>query len=192
MVAKRADAQRNHALLVKTARKMMRTSGQPPSFNALAERAGVGVGTVYRNFADPHALLAGLVEAQLAELAAMIAAASAEADPETSLAQLFHGAVELELASPAIAQLLATSKGASADVAARVRGLEASAEVVLARARKAGVVRGDLTASDFRRLVCGIEHAARSGEHVEASARRYVEITLRGVRPTEQAPKRRR
>src|SRR5690348_15187472 len=100
MVTKRADAQRNRAHLVKTARRMMRSSGQAPSFNALAERAGVGVGTVYRNFADPQALLAGLVEAQLAELGAMITDAAANEDAEAGLAQLFHGAVALELESP--------------------------------------------------------------------------------------------
>ena len=39
-----------------------------PSFNVLAKRAGVGVGTVYRHFADHKALLGGLAEAQLTEL----------------------------------------------------------------------------------------------------------------------------
>lgn len=190
MATKRSDAQRNQAHLVKTARKMMRSSGAIPSFNELAKRAGVGVGTVYRNFADPQALLAGLVKAQLYALQTMLEEATANPDAEAGLAQLFHGAVALQLESPALGQLM-TSQSASDEVAAQVAGLEEAAEQVLVRARAAGCLRNEISAGDFRRLVCGIEYAARAGDDVDEAAARYVDIALRGVRPTETLKKKR-
>jgi AcrR family transcriptional regulator len=181
-MVQRADAQKNRAHLLSVARAMMQKGDLAPSFNELAKKAGVGVGTVYRHFADHQALLAGLVEAQLTELEALLAEARANEDPAQALERLFRGAVTLELHSPVIAQLLASPAGASRQVTQRLGAIQAAAEAIVLRARKAKVIRADMQPGDLRRLVCGLELAARTGDHPAEAARRFVDIVLAGLR----------
>src|SRR5271155_943623 len=108
MAGKRSDAQKNRAHLLSVARAMMKAGEITPSFNVMAKRAGVGVGTVYRHFADHQALLGGLAEGHLAEIEALTASVRAEKDPLAAIELLLRGTMALELKSPVIAQLLAS------------------------------------------------------------------------------------
>ncbi|MEU6206306.1 helix-turn-helix domain-containing protein, partial [Micromonospora musae] len=47
---KRADAQRNYDALLSAAREVFAESGVNASLEEIARRAGVGIGTLYRNF----------------------------------------------------------------------------------------------------------------------------------------------
>ena len=53
---RRADTRRSHERILAAALEALTTSGEV-SFNAIAKRAGVGVGTVYRHFPTPGALV---------------------------------------------------------------------------------------------------------------------------------------
>jgi AcrR family transcriptional regulator len=53
----RADAQRNRQLLLDVTIEMILEAGREPSRDAIADRAGVGIGTLYRHFPDQQALL---------------------------------------------------------------------------------------------------------------------------------------
>ncbi|MGI8591373.1 MAG: TetR/AcrR family transcriptional regulator [Nakamurella sp.] len=53
----RQDVTRNRARLLKAADELVAERGLDISFNGLAHRSGVGVGTVYRHFADKGALV---------------------------------------------------------------------------------------------------------------------------------------
>src|SRR3982750_1480195 len=55
--AMRADAQRNRQLLLDVTIELVLRAGGEPSRDAVAERAGVGIGTLYRHFPDRQALL---------------------------------------------------------------------------------------------------------------------------------------
>lgn len=188
MVAQRSDALKNRAHVLSVARAMIEAGDAKPSFNLLAQRAGVGVGTVYRHFPDHHALLAALVEDQFADLDALMAKASAEADPLVAIALLLRGAVALELKSPIVAQMLASPQRESRELAERLAALEAIGERILARGRKAKLFRADLKAGDLQRLVCGIEIAIRSGDERKKAGARYVDIVLAGLRRQHPLP----
>lgn len=174
MASKRSDARQNQEHLLAVARAMAK-KGEVPSFNELAKQAGVGVGTVYRHFADQQALLAGLVQEQLEEFRALIEHALAHEDATAALEELFRGAVELVVHQPLVAKVLAESQD-------EFSAMETKVEAVVARARKARVLRADVEVSDFKRLVCGIELAARVGPRSRDAAQRYVEIVLAGLR----------
>lgn len=182
MARRRADAQKNRAHVLAVARAMMQEGEATPSFNALAKRAGVGVGTVYRHFADHHGLLLGLVETQLAEIEALAVRTRAEKDPLVALDLLLRGAVALELDSPVLAQLLASPKRESQEIAQQLAALEAVGELVIARGRKAKLLRADIKRGDLRRLLCGLEMAIRTGDERVEAAGRYVDIVLAGMR----------
>ena len=53
----RADAQRNRERLLTTALKLFTSSKEDVTLSAVAERAGVGIGTLYRHFPTRDALV---------------------------------------------------------------------------------------------------------------------------------------
>ena len=57
-MAQRRDAARNRALLVAAGREVFAERGLEATLDEIAERAGVGTGTAYRNFNDKHELAA--------------------------------------------------------------------------------------------------------------------------------------
>lgn len=58
---KRADARRNRRRLLDAAIELVLERGGEPSRDAVAQRAGVGIGTLYRHFPDRQALLRAVV-----------------------------------------------------------------------------------------------------------------------------------
>jgi AcrR family transcriptional regulator len=57
----RADARRNQRRLLDAAVELILEIGSEPSRDAVAQRAGVGIGTLYRHFPDRQALLRAVV-----------------------------------------------------------------------------------------------------------------------------------
>ncbi|MEV7548304.1 TetR/AcrR family transcriptional regulator [Amycolatopsis sp. NPDC089917] len=64
---RRADTRRNHERILATAAKSLAGSGEL-SFNAIAKQAEVGVGTVYRHFPTPEALILAVYEREVRQL----------------------------------------------------------------------------------------------------------------------------
>jgi AcrR family transcriptional regulator len=58
----RADARANHARLLAAAREVLAERGFAVDVSEIARRAGVGAGTLYRNFPNKDALLLAIVE----------------------------------------------------------------------------------------------------------------------------------
>ena len=66
----RADARRNHAAVIESARKQFAAHGLDAQIDDIARGAGVGVGTVYRHFPTKESLLEALAQARFEGLAA--------------------------------------------------------------------------------------------------------------------------
>jgi len=64
---RRADTRRNHELILAAAAKSL-TASDEVSFNAIAKQAGVGVGTVYRHFPTPEALILAVYQREVRHL----------------------------------------------------------------------------------------------------------------------------
>jgi len=184
MQPKRADARQNRQHLIHVARGMTE-DGKVPTFNALAREAGVGVGTVYRHFDDEQALATAMVADRLEAFRELVLEAEQTVDPWRALERLFEGSIALVMDEPVVAQVFASTP----DVALAV---QASADGIVKRARKAKVLRADFTTGDVRRLVCGIERAARTGDQPHEAAQRYLGIVLDGLRPPPGGHPRRR
>src|SRR4051794_41510603 len=78
---RRADAERNRARILAAASELFAQRGLDASMPELAERAGVGVGTLYRAFPDKDHLLAAVMAERLRWLAGDIETAIAAPDP---------------------------------------------------------------------------------------------------------------
>src|ERR1700753_2205054 len=66
----RADAQRNRARILEVARETFTQEGLNVPVDLIAERAGVGVGTLYRHFATKEALARAVLASRLEQLIA--------------------------------------------------------------------------------------------------------------------------
>ncbi|MCI2238575.1 MULTISPECIES: TetR/AcrR family transcriptional regulator [Kineococcus] len=66
----RSDKQRNRAHILEVAEEFFTEQGAASSLDAIAKRAGIGPGTLYRHFPTREALLAALLEARDEELTA--------------------------------------------------------------------------------------------------------------------------
>ena len=65
---KRADARRNYEKLLTAAREAFAEGGEATSLESIAERAGVGIGTLYRNFPNRQALIEALYVDEVEEV----------------------------------------------------------------------------------------------------------------------------
>ncbi len=177
----RADAARNRARVLDVARRRVDDGDLALPMNALAAEAGVGVGTAYRHFRDRTGLLAALARPRVDVLLDDARAAAATDDAVAGLGALLHAVLRAQRDDPAVAELLRTGAGDDGHVADVLRALTDVAEHVLDRAKAQGV-RADLHADDLRRLLCGVDHAARLGPDPAADAARYVDMLLPGLR----------
>jgi AcrR family transcriptional regulator len=172
----------NRSELLTAARRLFQKEGVTPSFNALAAEVGMGVGTVYRHFEDSRALLYALAEEQLDALQSLMQLALDHPEPLEAVERAFHGALLLQLENRALTELLVSPHPAPDYIRTKVTALEAAMERLLARAKRKKLIRADITADDIRRLTCGLELAARSGEAPHKAAQRYAALTFRGLK----------
>ncbi|MFD7631092.1 TetR/AcrR family transcriptional regulator [Streptomyces sp. NPDC059851] len=183
----RKDAARNREQIVSVARNLV-DEGTPLQLNDVARRAGLGVGTVYRHFATPEALLETVATPCLEALAAHGQQAMTDADPWRSLTGFLFHTIAAQVTDAALPPVAAAATDALPRTTELKKSLTSAGATLLARAREAGVVRPDLAAADLVPLMCGIAHAVSvhggtAADQVD-TAHRYLAALLEGLRTT--------
>ncbi|MEV1244918.1 TetR/AcrR family transcriptional regulator [Nonomuraea sp. NPDC050022] len=181
--ALRADAARNRARVLRVAREQLAAGDDSLQLNTIARLAGVGVGTVYRHFPNRHALLEALSAERFQQLVTEAQNAAADEDAFTGLHRLLRFALGRALDDAGFAAVLESAGDAGAQTSAMKTELDRAIEKLLDRARDAGAVRHGLEADDIRRLLCGVQHAVRSGDDDPRYAELYLDVLLEGLRP---------
>lgn len=178
----RADAHRNRARLVETAREVFAARGSAATVDEIAKGAGVGVGTLYRHFPRRIDLVEAAYREDVEGLVALAAELSSTADPWDGLAEWLAGFVRYAQAKRTMLTELHEAFENSPDLAVQLRErIAAAADAVLRRAQSAGVARTDLDAADLMQLVGGM-CMARAGT-LEAN-QRLLGFVLDGIRTT--------
>jgi len=90
--SERADARANRARLVEAARAVFSERGLAAEMKEIAERAGVGIGTIYRNFSSKEELVVAIMRDALAAATAEARVAEAMDDPIDGLRALLASA----------------------------------------------------------------------------------------------------
>ena len=179
----RADALRNRALLMEAARLVFQRDGLGAQMDAVAETAGLGVGTLYRHFPTKEALIAVLVRERLEHLTAAVEDAVGAQDPWDGVAGLIWALATFEAEDQGMVDILTDSAARPDEVdVAMARVLEGLSAAV-ARAQAAGQMRRDVTAEDVLYAVCGVGKMMRPGaDDREQRWRRLVNIVVDGLR----------
>lgn len=88
--SERSDAVANRQRILEAARETVARRGLDAEIREIAERAGVGVGTLYRHFESREGLLAALIQQAKEELLARLQTAVETEEPASALRQMIH------------------------------------------------------------------------------------------------------
>jgi len=182
----RCDAERNRKALLQAARAAFAERGLDAGVADIAERAGVGTGTLYRRFGTKDGLIAAIFEDMGAELEPAIAAARAATDPWQGFADYLHAAMRFQHEDQGFFQMVAREPAVRDARDAVRRRFYAPLEDLLARGQAAGVIRADLTSEDLPVLV---RMAGAATQRVEGAPDRsdqwprFLDLLLDGLRP---------
>ncbi|MBV9801049.1 MAG: helix-turn-helix transcriptional regulator [Solirubrobacterales bacterium] len=153
---KRADARRNYDKVVAAAREAFAERGDATSLEEIARRAGVGIGTLYRNFPNRQALL----EAVYVDEVENLCRSAAELDglpPWDAFAAWVYRLVGYLATKQALAHELLEYLDRDAPLFKTCREwLVTSGQPLLERAQEAQVVRADTSLWDIIQMVGGI------------------------------------
>ncbi|HET9076868.1 MAG TPA: TetR/AcrR family transcriptional regulator [Acidimicrobiales bacterium] len=176
----RADARRNRELILAAADQAFAQDGLGVPVDRIAERAGVGAGTLYRHFPTKEALFEAVVVEHMQRLAADGHAALESGHPGRALFE-FMGRLAVE--ASAKRNLIDALVGAGVDIKQAAAGPKAEVEQVfgqlLERAQAAGEVRPDVTVSDLFALIMG--SCAFAGEGSDWSPDRMLSVVCTGL-----------
>jgi AcrR family transcriptional regulator len=195
---RRADAERNRRRLLDAATEMFCERGLDVGVAEIAQQAGVGRGTLFRNFPTKEHLIAAIVVERIHEsISRGRAALAADVAPGDALFALIDQAVGRSQADRALFEALADTWMANEEIRAAHTELLEVMDAVLRRAQDAGAVRRDVSAVDVLMMVKGICEAMRSFQHVNPDvAMRQLDLVraalsstgderpLRGRQPT--------
>jgi AcrR family transcriptional regulator len=176
----RADAQRNRARLLQAAEEVFTEHGTDASTEDIARAAGVGVGTVFRHYPTKEALIEAVHHNLLQRITADARAADADAEP-AALFTVFASVAQQMATKRLLAQALSTPDPAASDAARR--DLRAAFDVLLRRARDAGLARADLGLPELLALLVGASAALEQIGRRPAARRRVLAAVLDGLRP---------
>ncbi len=181
----RADARRNHAKVLKAAREEFAGKGEGAQMPDIAQRAGVGVGTVYRHFPTKEALVEALVRDHFSRLADDAeAAVSRDGDPWDILVTLLRGCAGLCAEDRGLAAAVSAAPQVMVAAAQEETRLRAASHTLVDRARESGQMRRDATIDDVSMTMCSVAHVAEmeNAGRPGFSWRRHLETALDGMR----------
>ena len=106
--AGRADALANRQRILEAAREVFARWGLDAEVREIAERAGVGIGTLYRHFESREGLLSALVHQAGEDMLRRVQAVVAAEDPRAALRATMHAAAEFCEQFGALTEVLLT------------------------------------------------------------------------------------
>lgn len=180
----RKDAAERRARLLRAAKTAFARDGLDAPLHLIAEQAGVGRATLYRNFADRSALALAVFLADIDDLGRRTEARLG--DPEVFI-WFLEQVVALMVDS---AGLSAAIRDLRDEALAPIRqGLRRAGAQALTTSQAAGRVRPDLTAEDIRviALMLGAPLRAAGRDERDGLSRRSLALMLDAVRPRDTA-----
>jgi AcrR family transcriptional regulator len=175
----RADAARNRARILAAADAVFTAEGTGASTEEVAERAGVGIGTVFRHFPAKQELISAVLEDRIARLAGDAHALGNADDPGAAFLTFFTGLIEHALANKALIHALG---GTAHPVSDAKRDLMQAGGALLARAQASGAIRADLDAEDVQALVTGCLEMERRAREIGRPGR-MLALIQDAIRP---------
>ncbi|MDF0530215.1 TetR/AcrR family transcriptional regulator [Tsukamurella sp. 8F] len=179
----RADAVRNREKILAAATSAFSAGEGDLTFEALARRAGVGIGTLYRNFADRQALVEAVYRAELDDVVEHADALLAEYPADVALRRWIDRYATFVTTKRGMAQAFQQAVASGAIAAPRTRErIRETVESFLAAGAESGVLRADVDGDDATTaLLSAVLGTAGAGVSAEQRAR-VLDILVDGLR----------
>jgi AcrR family transcriptional regulator len=179
--ALRRDAEINRRRIIAAAHEVFRERGMAATLNDVAAHAGVGVGTVYRRFANKEELVDALFDDMIDTVASIAEEAVADPDAWRGLTTSLEKVCEVQAFDRGLREvMLGTGRGPrrQAQVSERVRP---AVDLLLARAKEQGMLRADAVGVDLPMIQLMV---AAITDHTGQPDlwRRYLRLLLDGLR----------
>jgi len=150
----RADARRNYELLVTAARDVFAQEGGGASMEAVARRAGVGVGTLYRHFPKRIDLVEAVYRTDVDNLVHTAEEVSADLEPWPAVVAFLEAFVRYAQGKRTFLNELRDAFDKNPDLKLdMMERIRQAMQLVVGRAQGAGVMRTDVSGSDLMQLV---------------------------------------
>ena len=178
----RADAVRNRERVLEAAKAVFSAGGPEASLEAVARRAGVGIGTLYRHFPTRESLFEAVYRREVEQLGELAEQLKSAKDPVDALRRWLRSNVEF----------VATKKGMSAALALAVQSgselhafsferLTKAIGSLLDRAVAAGEIRADISPEDLLRALIGMCYM-HDQPGWQSTALRLLDVFVDGLR----------
>lgn len=185
----RRDAERNRLRILEAAHVVFAQQGLDVSLDAIAREAGVGVGTVYRRFADKEQLIEALFEESLTGLIDMARDALAIEDPWEGFEAFLQGAIERQTSDRGLKDLLLSSVYGQDQISRAREQLVPIITELVERAQRSGQLRDDVAPSDFALIQFAMGFVAEYTAEVQPEAwRRVMALVIDGLRVHRDVP----
>jgi AcrR family transcriptional regulator len=183
----RADAIRNRERVLAAAKAVFSAGGPEASLEAVAKKAGVGIGTLYRHFPTRQDLFEAVYRREVQQLVELAEELQNAPEPVDALRRWLQSNVEF----------VATKKGMSAALALAVHGssdlatftfdrLTKAVGALLDRAIAASEIRSDISPEDLLRALVGMCYM-HDQPGWQKSVIRLVDVFVDGLRVQTKA-----
>ncbi|MFB9963834.1 TetR/AcrR family transcriptional regulator [Sinosporangium siamense] len=177
----RRDAELNRRKIIAAAREVFREQGVRATLDDVAEHAGVGVGTVYRRFANKEELVDALFEDMIDNVEAILRETIPGKDAWSALSSTLERVCELQAFDRGLREvMLGTGRGPQRrdQVMSRVAP---AADRLLQRAKDEGALRPDTQPWDLPMIQLMVAAISEHTGHPNLW-RRYLHLILDGLR----------
>jgi len=179
----RADAQRNRDKLLIAATEAFAEDGEDIALEAVAARAGVGIGTLYRHFPSRDALVVAAYQQEVDSLSAAAGDLLDSQPADEALSRWLERFADYIAAKRSMGDALRTavsSSDAAVFVDCRGRILDAL-RLLLAAGAADGTLRPDVDPEDVMRVVNAIWYVP-AGPEWRATIGRMLDLVIDGLR----------
>ena len=185
----RRDAERNRQLILAAAREAFADEGLAVTLDEIAQRAGVGVGTVYRRFSDKEQLIEALFEHRMQEFADLAEQCLQADDAWEGLVRFLESATQQHACDRGFKEV-ALSGGHGLKRVARARQLMFPlVSRLVARAQADGSLRPDIEPTDMPLLQLMLGALSECTRDIDPEVwRRFLGIVTDGLRTSRDAP----
>lgn len=180
----RSDGLRNRERLIEAAKDVLGQGGPEASLEAVARRAAVGIGTLYRHYPTREALFQAVYRHEVDQLIKLAGELENAPDAAEALRSWLHAGVALVATKRGMLGALAVVKTEASttmysELSARMK---AAVDLLLQRAVTEGALRADITADDLLQTMYAFCYARQPEPGWEAQVLRLLDVFLDGLK----------
>jgi AcrR family transcriptional regulator len=181
----RADAKRNLDALLQSAKAVFATSGVDAPVREIAEKAGVGIGTVYRHFPQRSDLIAAVFRHEIDACAEAAPILAAEHAPGEALAKWMQRYAAFIATKRGLAPALHSGNPAFEPLRAHFeQRVRTALRTLLESAVAAGEVRNDVESDELLHAVASLCMPAQDNGRAQRMVALLVDGLRCGMRPS--------